>query len=494
MESQGIGNKQNVRRNSRCSVDVCVQLPRSWRTRSSVGCIYTTEADDADDTTPELKGHGNRNQETQTPSEMSESSHRLCEDVISVIRTFSKNQPAPNPSPERLPPHKCDDSCDIIRGTYVGMCKTAGRVCLLSELPRHECSVERCGPMLVPQGDDLVCPVSGKTYNGQCPMAPSFGDGFKVPLRPDAELSDHDYCLIRGRSNEESYKRRWADTDYERVSRPTRRKTELELIQHLCKTSGESRKRPRLSTKKQRNKTLVASSGAYFKKNQEFDDWVRDLEDEMMTMAKKTECKKPGPAAERPRAEMQSERSDRVLARLLVAPLTNQKRRRNQNLLPQETIPVNTGDVLGQVYKTFLEAARGVIVKALVIHPSASEIDSLARAFVYLYSIAMSGLDGEEQQTERAYPRFALCVVALILLCVDDRNFGLPKLTSSEGIEKMRLSKITGFNAIDINNCRFFLTERLNRHIAEIRPWDKCKVKPGAKYHVLRNMLKQMAV
>jgi hypothetical protein len=425
----------------------------------------------------------------------------LCEDILSTVKSFRKLKLPSEPEPV----HVCNGFCTIVRGARVGICTRGRQVRLLSDFPVHECSAETCD--LVPLGTGSVCAISGKVYADVCQMIPGYRDRATAPLYDDSHYASRDYRVINPRKTDDQVKRRWMDPDNEPVARTTL-KTEIEVLQDLCKDDHGKRKRIRLQ---ENNDVPLSSPHEYFKQLEErrsIDDWAKDLEDEMMNMDiakpdtadKDKEKASSSPTKERATmvkergvTSMAKERASRVKQRLSIQKLVKQTRKRKPVALAPEadTAPGHTTGIFASIYKKFFESARDVITKTFVILPTKAEIDNLARAFVYLYSVIMDKHDKSERGDVACY-RFSLCVLALLLICDTRPRSYLPKLPKHrEGIDKSSMALVARTKQIDINNCLFFLVGRLSRCEASIRPWDECKVKPGPRLTVLRDMIKE---
>lgn len=413
----------------------------------------------------------------------------LCDDIVSTIKKFRKlsNESVgfATSKDQSTPLHGCDGFCDIVRGAMVGICTKGRQVRLLSDFPVHECSSEKC--ILVPQGDHSVCLVSGKVYDDICQLTPAFGDGRKVPLYDEAYYASHDYALMRPRAKDGQAKKRWMDPDHEHI-RIVRPKTELELLEHLCKNDKGKQKKVRL---RENNETLLVSPTSYLTQLEEkraFDKWVRDLEDEMMNTSKP---KIVAPESKTATNKIK-ERAVRAKLRLSTSKSVKPARKRRQvALAPDVDTGTRTTGIFARVYKKFFDCARSVIIEVFVVRPLESEIDNLARSFVYLYSIVMDGLTIGEGV---CHP-FSMCVLAFLLLC--DKRFRsfLPMLpVHREGIDKSSMALITETKQIDINNCLRFLIGRLSQCESRIESWDQCKVKPGARFTVLRDMIQKLTI
>lgn len=405
---------------------------------------------------------------------------RLCDDIISTIKKFRKLSDTGSVYASRVPhvPHACDGFCEIIRGAMVGICTKARRVRLLSDLPIHECSPYTC--ILVAHGDSSVCSVSGQVYPGECQLTPTFSSERNAPLYNDAHYANSDYDVLHPRMTDDQRKRRWMDPDYERT-RNVRPKTELDVLNELCKNEGK-RKQAR-----SQEKTLLVSPLSYLTRLEEkraFDKWVKDLEDEMMNNRQ--------PKLEESKStNMAKERAIRAEVRLSAPNLAKQTRKRKQVALDAETTTKSSTGILAKIYKKFFDCAKSVITEVFVVLPAKSEIDNLARAFVYIYSVVMdhSTID------DGACYRFSVCVLALLLLCGKSVFSYLPALpVHREGIEKRSMALLTKTKQIDINNCLRFLVGRLSQCESSIEFWDRCKVKPGARLVVLRVMIQKATV
>lgn len=158
---------------------------------------------------------------------------------------------------------------------------------------------------------------------------------------------------------------------------------------------------------------------------------------------------------------------------------------------------IHLSGIIPKVYMQFLEKARRVISDSFTIPPTKAEIDDLARAFIYLYSVVMDNLDEDSLDKISKYS-FAVCVFSLLALCLDDDkavNLGLPTLPSNrDGITKSNMARVANIRQNVINNCAYFLLERLDQ--CAVEPWRSAngRTKPAAKTQVLMKMIQRQVL